>query len=190
MPPARCCAEVARMLDVEVPVFSEVHIKVAFRDQRRVIPRGLTHGDLVRSPGPGLVARRRAERSAVGGPGRSAGDDAAGLPLSPGGRTRLRLGGGAVGIPPDDPGTDLAPARRPDVPGGGDEGIDHDGPRPGGLSRAASPTRWSMAATTPRPGRTGRWWDRSGSTAPLSSAPFRASGSWPPPPQENWPLVT
>ena len=33
-------AEVARMVGVEVPVFSEVHIKVAFRDQRRVIPRG------------------------------------------------------------------------------------------------------------------------------------------------------
>ena len=32
-------SRVARMLDVDLPVFSEVHIKVAFRDHRRVIPR-------------------------------------------------------------------------------------------------------------------------------------------------------
>jgi glycine/D-amino acid oxidase-like deaminating enzyme len=32
-------APMARLLDMELPIFSEVHIKVAFRDQRRVIPR-------------------------------------------------------------------------------------------------------------------------------------------------------
>ena len=32
-------AEVGRLLDVKLPVFSEVHIKVAFRDHHRVIPR-------------------------------------------------------------------------------------------------------------------------------------------------------
>ena len=32
-------AEVGRLLDVELPIFSEVHIKVAFRDHQRVIPR-------------------------------------------------------------------------------------------------------------------------------------------------------
>ena len=32
-------AEVGRLLDVELPIFSEVHIKVAFRDHQRIIPR-------------------------------------------------------------------------------------------------------------------------------------------------------
>lgn len=32
-------ADVGRLLEVELPVFSEVHIKVAFRDHQRVIPR-------------------------------------------------------------------------------------------------------------------------------------------------------
>ena len=32
-------AEVGRLLDVDLPIFSEVHIKVAFRDHQRVIPR-------------------------------------------------------------------------------------------------------------------------------------------------------
>lgn len=32
-------APIARLLDVELPIFSEVHIKVAFRDSLRVIPR-------------------------------------------------------------------------------------------------------------------------------------------------------
>jgi glycine/D-amino acid oxidase-like deaminating enzyme len=32
-------AQVGRLLEVELPVFSEVHIKVAFRDHQRVIPR-------------------------------------------------------------------------------------------------------------------------------------------------------
>jgi glycine/D-amino acid oxidase-like deaminating enzyme len=32
-------AQVGRLLEVELPIFSEVHIKVAFRDHQRVIPR-------------------------------------------------------------------------------------------------------------------------------------------------------
>jgi glycine/D-amino acid oxidase-like deaminating enzyme len=32
-------APIARLLDAELPIFSEVHIKVAFRDHRHVIPR-------------------------------------------------------------------------------------------------------------------------------------------------------
>ncbi|HUP16305.1 MAG TPA: FAD-dependent oxidoreductase [Acidimicrobiia bacterium] len=55
-------AQVGRLLEVELPVFSEVHIKVAFRDHLRVIPR---HSPMVIWSDPQSLSWSEAEVEAL-----------------------------------------------------------------------------------------------------------------------------
>jgi sarcosine oxidase, subunit beta len=61
-------AEVGRMLEVELPVFSEVHIKVAFRDHQHVIPR---HSPMVIWSDPQTLSWSADEAEALRAEGRT-----------------------------------------------------------------------------------------------------------------------
>ena len=61
-------AQVGRLLEVELPVFSEVHIKVAFRDHQRVIPR---HSPMVIWSDPQALSWSAEESEALQSEGRT-----------------------------------------------------------------------------------------------------------------------
>ena len=61
-------AQVGRLLGVELPVFSEVHIKVAFRDHQRVIPR---HSPMVIWSDPQTLSWSAEESEALQSEGRT-----------------------------------------------------------------------------------------------------------------------
>lgn len=61
-------AQVGRLLEVELPVFSEVHIKVAFRDHQRVIPR---HSPMVIWSDPQTLSWSAEESEALQSEGRT-----------------------------------------------------------------------------------------------------------------------
>jgi glycine/D-amino acid oxidase-like deaminating enzyme len=61
-------AQVGRLLEVELPVFSEVHIKVAFRDHQRVIPR---HSPMVIWSDPQALTWSAEESEALQSEGRT-----------------------------------------------------------------------------------------------------------------------
>src|SRR5690606_1512549 len=115
--------EVGRLAGLELPLRSELHLKVALRDHLGVIPRD---APMLIWSDPQWIDWSEEERAGLAELGR---DDLLGkMPGFCRGRPRLPA------------------ARRPPLSGGGDPGAHHDDPRPGGLPRpsARGPHRWRL----------------------------------------------